>query len=122
GILPGVIMPVLLERMSPQKARLLTLRGLRVSSASAKEQGLADEIVPSEDLERVAARAGKELSRVKPARVLGLRSWIAEAPHLESDLALAKGAGVTADLLRDPAVRDRVRRYLEDGTPPWEPL
>jgi enoyl-CoA hydratase/carnithine racemase len=120
GVLPGVVMPVLLERMSPQKARLLTLRGLRATAAWAKEQGLVDEIVPSAELESAVARASKELGRVAPPRVLGLRSWIAEAPHLESDLALAKGAGVTADLLRDPAVRERVRRYLEDGTPPWE--
>jgi enoyl-CoA hydratase/carnithine racemase len=119
GLLPGVVMPVLLERMAPQKARLLALRGLRVTASWAREQGLVDEIVPSEELDRAASRAARDLARVAPTRVLGLRSWLAEIPHLESDAALSRGAGVTSDLLRDPAVRERVRRYLEDGTPPW---
>jgi enoyl-CoA hydratase/carnithine racemase len=114
-----VVLPVLLERMTPQKARLMVLRGLRCSAAWAREQGLVDEIVPAEALGEAATRAGRELSRVAPPRVLGLRSWVAELAHLESDAALARGAWVTADLLRDPAVRANVQRYLEDGTPPW---
>lgn len=73
GLLPGVVMPVLLERMTPQKARLLALRGQRCDAAWALAHGLVDAIVPAGGLAEAARRAGRELGRVARARVLGLR-------------------------------------------------
>jgi enoyl-CoA hydratase/carnithine racemase len=119
GLLPGVVLPVLIERLTPQQARLMTLRGRTHDAAWAEKHGLADEIVPADQLERAASRTMRELSRTSPARVLGLRSWIHELVNLEPDAALARGAAVTANLVRDPEVREAVRTFVEDGTPPW---
>jgi enoyl-CoA hydratase/carnithine racemase len=119
GLLPGVILPVICERMAPQKARLLALRGRAHDAAWAERHGLVDEIVPAAELEKAIGRMAKELSRVAPARVLGLRSWLHELANLEPDAALTRGAAVTASLTRDPEVRETIRRFVEDGTPPW---
>lgn len=133
GLLPGVILPVLCERMPAQKARLMALRGRTHDAAWAREAGLVDEIAPdpslargpsdrdaaSADLERAAGRAARELMRAAPARVLGLRSWLFELANLEADAALTRGAAVTANLARDPEVKATVRRFVEEGTPPW---
>src|SRR5262249_37728574 len=64
-------------------------------------------------------RAARELMRAAPARVLGLRSWLFELANLEADAALTRGAAVTANLARDPEVKATVRRFVEEGTPPW---
>ncbi len=119
GLLPGVVMPVLLERMRSHDARLFALLGARREGAWAKERGLADELVAAEDLEHAAARAVRELGRANPDRVAGLRAWMAEIPLLAADAALARGAGVTAELVRDASVREAVRGFVEEGTPPW---
>jgi enoyl-CoA hydratase/carnithine racemase len=119
GLLPGVILPVLLERMTPQKARLFALRGRAHDAEWARASGLVDEIVPAADLDRAAARHARELGRAAKPRVLGLRSWIFEIAELEADGALTRGAAVTASLVKEPEVQEAVRRFVEDGTPPW---
>ncbi|MCC6559339.1 MAG: enoyl-CoA hydratase/isomerase family protein [Polyangiaceae bacterium] len=120
GLLPAMVMPVLLERMPPQKARLLALTGAGRSAAWAREHGLVDDVVPAEQLDRSVARAARELSRAGGRAVTGLRAWLAELEGLEPDAALARGAAFTADLARDPAVRGAARAFLEDGALPWE--
>lgn len=119
GLLPGVILPVLLERMTAQRARLFALRGRAHDAAFALASGLVDEIVPREGLERAASRHAKELGRAAKERVLGLRSWIFEIADLDADGALVRGASVTASLVQEPDVQEAVRRFVEDGTPPW---
>lgn len=119
GLLPGVILPVLLERMPAQKARLFALRGRAHDAEWARASGLVDELVPVEELDHAAARVTRELSRAAPSSVAGLRRWIFELTRLEDDAALIQGAGVTAARARDPEVQRVVRRFVEEGTPPW---
>ena len=120
GLLPGAVMPVLLERMPPQKARLLALSGVTRSAEWAQAHGLVDEVVPNADLPRAIERSARELSRVWPRSVGALRGWLCELTQLAPDAALARGAGVTAGLARDEAVKEAVRAFVEEGVVPWE--
>lgn len=120
GLLPGAVMPVLLERMPPQKARLLALSGVTRRAEWAQAHGLVDEVVPSADLPRGIERSARELGRVWPRSVSALRGWLCELTLLAPDAALARGAGVTAGLARDEAVREAVRAFIEEGAVPWE--
>jgi methylglutaconyl-CoA hydratase/polyketide biosynthesis enoyl-CoA hydratase PksH len=119
GLLPGAVMPALLERLAPQKARLMVLRGRAESAAWAMQVGLVDAIVPAGSLEASALRAARELSRVASERVRGLRQWVHQIPGLEADAAVARGGAITAALLDDARVRAGLRAFVEDGTPPW---
>ena len=120
GLLPGAVMPVLLERMPPQKARLLALSGVTRRAEWAQAHGLVDEVVPSADLPRGIERSARELGRVWPRSVSALRGWLCELTQLAPDAALARGAGVTAGLARDEAVREAVRAFIEEGAVRWE--
>lgn len=120
GLLPGAVLPVLVERMTPQKARLLALSGVTRNALWARDNGLADEIVPTADLRRARDRLARELARVWPRSVSALRGWLCELSGLAPDAALARGAGVTAGLARDEAVKQAVRAFVEEGAPPWE--
>jgi enoyl-CoA hydratase/carnithine racemase len=119
GLLPGAVLPVLLERLTPHAARLLTMRGHAHDAAWALAHGLVDELVAEGALDRAASAAARELGRAAPARILGLRTWIQEIAPLGADAALTRGAALTAGFTREPAVREAVRAFVEDGTPPW---
>ncbi len=121
GILPGVVMPVLLERMTRQAARLLVLSGASRTADWAAAHGLVDELVAPEALPSRTNRLVRELSRVPTRRVLGLRRWIGELEGLGVEVGLARGAAVTAALIDEPATRAGVQAFLEQGVPPWQP-
>ncbi len=120
GLLPGAVMPVLLERMAPQKARLLALSGVTQKAEWALANGLVDEVVTLADLPRSITRLSRELGRAWPRSVGALRGWLCEISRLAPDAALARGAGVTAGLAREEAVKEAVRAFVEEGAMPWE--
>lgn len=117
GLLPGTILPVLLERMTLQQARLMTLSGTSRSASWALAHGLCDEIAA--DVERAATRWQKELGRTDKRRVPRLRTWLTTIAALGADEALERGAEITAALVADPSVREAVRAFVEDGIAPW---
>jgi enoyl-CoA hydratase/carnithine racemase len=119
GLLPGAVLPVLLDRMRPQKARLLALLGRSHAADWAEINGLVDEVASPSDIEGVVLRRARDLARVAPERVCALRSWIHAIPTLAPTQAVERGAEVTACLVNDDAVKTRVRRFVEEGTPPW---
>jgi enoyl-CoA hydratase/carnithine racemase len=121
GLLPAIVMPILLERLSAQKARLFALAGTKRSAAWARENGLVDDVVDAGQLDRYLSRASRDLSRSAPRAVAGLRAWVAEIAELRStNAALARGLTITAELVNDAAVRETVRRFVDEGEPPWE--
>ncbi len=122
GILPGVVMPIVLERISLQRSRLLALDGEARDAAWAERAGLADEIVASDRLEAHLRRAVRALARVSDARVLGLRAWCDQARSLPIGEGLARGSALTAALLDDPHVRAGLTRFANDGIPPWSEI
>jgi enoyl-CoA hydratase/carnithine racemase len=120
GLLPGVVLPVLLERLSRQSARQLALSGASRDAAWALARGLADEVGEPADLERLVRRRARELARVPTRGVVGVRGWLSELEHLGTHAGLAAGAEVTASLADDPATRAAVRAFLNEGAAPWQ--
>ncbi len=121
GILPGVVMPVLLERMTPQALRLFVLSGASRPASWAATHGLVDELTEPEALPALTRRVVRELSRVPARHVLGLRRWLSELGGLDTEAGLERGASVTAALIDETATRDAVRTFLDEGVPPWMP-
>ncbi len=120
GLLPAIIMPVVVERMTHQRARRRALSGGSRDAVAAARAGLCDAVVPSaaELGDAVAVRV-KAMRRVDALRVVGLRKWMLELPHLSWPAQLAHGATITSELLRDKGTREAIRLFFEDGTPPW---
>lgn len=111
GLVPAIVLPVVTERISPQRARLLALRAHSIPAARAVELGLADELVPAGKLASTLARSVRELSRVDPAAVGELKRHT--APDLHA------GAEVTAAALADPALDRKLRAFTVEGAAPW---
>ena len=118
GLLPSLVLPVLVERVPPQRARLLALSGASIDAKAALAIGLVDAVVNGDAHAEIVTRA-RALARVDAERVEKLRRWMLDFPVLAWPAQLAHGVALTATLVRDPDTQSRVRRFLEDGSPPW---
>jgi enoyl-CoA hydratase/carnithine racemase len=115
GLIPAMVLPLLLERMAPQKARLWALTAHRRGAQEALEAGLADEVVPSAMLGRAGKRWTKSLSRARPRAVRALAEFSIRAASLPLCEALAEGAVLTRTAISDPEVRRALRIFHEEG-------
>ena len=119
GLLPAVVLPVLLERAPAQKVRLLALRAGSVPADQARELGLADEVLPADELPRAVRRWVRALSRPDPCGVARLKRYSAEAARLGVAAGLGRGAGLTAEALADGAALATIRAFVDGEAPPW---
>ena len=110
GLVPGVVMPILLERMLPQKARWLALTGHARSAAEALGLGLVDAIVAEDRLEVAVRHAIRQLSRAGSSAVGSLKRSF-------DDAAIARGVAETTRLLCTPEVGLAVRAFLDGDWP-----
>lgn len=119
GILPAVVMPALLTRTSPQRARRLALTGATVDAAWAREAGLFDRVVEPARLPWARRQAVRELSRAAPGTASRLRALLARVEHRPLGEALEAAADVAATTFADAEVRRTVARFVEEGAAPW---
>lgn len=118
GMLPAVIYPVLRSRLSVHQVRLWALTADARTAEEGHRARLVDEVVSPADLDAVGRRWQRRLSRVPPAAVKGLRRLTAD--DRLGDEGVAHGVALTTAALQDPAARESLRRFVEEGALPWE--
>ncbi len=67
GLVPAVISPFVTRRVGPAKARALFMLGGKVTADEAHRIGLADMLVPAEELDAAVDRAVLELAKGAPS-------------------------------------------------------
>ena len=105
GLVPGMVLPVLLDRMPRQKARWLALTCHTHTASEAQGLGLVDQLVADDQLESAVRTAIKVLSRARSSAVASLKRNFDEA-------AIALGAQETTRLLRIPEVAAAMRAFV----------
>ena len=120
GLLPSLVLPVLVERVTLQLARSMALSAGSIDAKRALHIGLVDAIVESSAAPAELAARARILARVDGERVEQLRRWMLELPQLSWPVQMAHGAALTASLVREPRTRARIRRFLDEGLPPWQ--
>jgi polyketide biosynthesis enoyl-CoA hydratase PksH len=118
GLVPGIIWPVLADRMAPQALRQWTIAAHTRSAAEAHAAGMVDTLVPPSQLASAERRAIRSLRRLDAPALVQLRAWHRESRALDLPAALQRGAAITAGLARQPHARDRWLAY-EGGEAPW---
>jgi enoyl-CoA hydratase/carnithine racemase len=119
GLLPAVVLPVLHERMSPQKARMLCLSS-RISADEARGWGLVDRCVEDPArLERTLRSLIKHCLRCSPRAVAGLKDLQDRTVALGLGEALEAGADRTTGIIADPDATGIIRAFLDGEPPPW---
>jgi enoyl-CoA hydratase/carnithine racemase len=119
GLVPAIVLPVLLERMTSQQVRLLALSG-SVEASEASAMGLVDHVVAEpERLERKVRAIIKHALRCNPDAVAGVKELLGEVVGLTRTEGLERGAGYTAELIADSNRLAPIEGFLKGEPLPW---
>lgn len=119
GLVPAIVLPVLMERMTAQRARWLALSGTMVARR-ALEIGLADQVVgDAERLEKAVRKTIKQALRCRPQSVAGLKWHLEQVGQLPLHDALEAGAQLTAESLNDSYGMSALEAFMEGEPLPW---
>jgi enoyl-CoA hydratase/carnithine racemase len=113
GLLPALVRPLLLRRISPQAFRSLAMNAGTITAQQARSIGLVDEVVSAHERPRAVAAACRRLSRLSPGAVAELRALEQRPANPALDLAALSRLAASADS------RTRIQRFL-DGHSPWD--
>ncbi len=120
GMVPSMVLPLLYQRMAPQKARWLALLGQSVTAEEAAAAGLVDEVVDTaEDLERRLRQLARQLLRLNPRAVHRLKQLGRRVAELGCDEAIEAGAAYTGEILANADNIAHVRSFLAGEPLPW---
>ncbi len=117
GLIPAMVMPVLLRRLTVQKAKAWAILGDTWDAQAALSHGLADRA--AEDVEATLTATLKRLLRTSPDAIGRVKALVAEVAPLSVEAGLAVGAAQTAQDLQSPEIRAALQGFLEGERPPW---
>lgn len=120
GLLPGMILPFLLQRISPKKVQQLMISANSITAENAFAIGLVDELVDAEQLEKILHYHVKNFSRVNARGVGKIKKILAETINTNLDDAVQKGGALLKHALNDEQVMNNIRNYTEHGIVPWK--
>jgi len=115
GLVPAVVTPTLLTRLSPARLTLWAMTGDLWDAEAAKVAGLVDVVVPVEALEDAASLWTRRVARADCDALRELKALLC-------DLTAGRApdvAAITAARLNDPGVRGRLQAFAQDGVAPW---
>lgn len=117
GLLPACVLPYLVRRVGPQRAHWLTLSTLPIDARRAYDIGLADAVGP--DSNRILRRHLPRCVRLDPRTVLRHKAYMQGLWPIGPDRRRAAVEQLRV-LLADATVQENIRRYVLQGTPPWQ--
>jgi enoyl-CoA hydratase/carnithine racemase len=120
GLIPANVLPYLLLRLPPQKARCLVLGSTRVAAAEALRLNLVDELLPSSALaERRLREIFGRLLRSSPRALSQAKDFTAALIGKTPGQAAALARRRLLRLLRDPQALQGVKAFRDGDLPPW---
>jgi enoyl-CoA hydratase/carnithine racemase len=120
GLVPAMVLPLLQERMAPQKARWMALSGARLGAREAGKLGLVDEVVEnSVQLEHALRAVLKRLLRANPRSVSKIKAHAGRVARLDLTEAMEAGARRTSQDLLELETIAAIRGFLAGESPPW---
>lgn len=119
GILPAVIAPHVLRKLTPGHAQALFLTGSRFSAHDARTAGLIHRVVPPAELDHAVREVVDELLRGSPEAQAAVKALVARL--VEGTRAEARAAAVEAiaRARASPDGREGMTAFLEKRRPSW---
>jgi len=116
GLIPAITLPLLLERMTPQKTRLVTMTARSYGAAEAHALGLVDEVTSADALVPTVRAHVRSLVRASPEAVVALKRLCGNLARTD----LERGGEMTRTLLQREQVGQAIREFMAGGRVPWE--
>jgi len=108
GLIPGMILPSLLNRMSPQRIKKMVLSGKKYSAQNALEWGIADEIANEAQQPDAMNAAIRDMRSCKPGAVADMKEML-YASHISRDELANMGMGILNTRLQEDEIRQRLK-------------
>ncbi len=118
GLIPAIITPVLLRRITPQKLRFLSLSCHAVDADLARDMGLVDIVVEEGELRGAVERLSRQFRRPDRDAVPFLKEFVESSLYRPAQEVLREGVTLTQTRLREQRVRTAIRDFLSEGANP----
>jgi methylglutaconyl-CoA hydratase len=112
GLIPGMILPSLLNRISPLRIKKMVLTGQKYSAAKALEWDIADELTKEEELEAAILKAMAGMKSCKKEPVGDIKKLLYTA-HINKDELALMGMKILNTRLNEPEIRGRLQDILD---------
>ncbi len=106
GLIPGMILPSLLNRLSSHRIKKMVLTGKKYSAATALEFGIIDEL--SGNLQKSLDEAIQTMRSCKPGAVRDIKEILYLSSSNKDELAV-KGMHVLNQRLQEPEIKQRLK-------------
>jgi enoyl-CoA hydratase/carnithine racemase len=116
GLMPAIIRPALLTRLTIQKLNMLLFTCHSRTAEEARCLGLVDRLVTADELEKAKLEIIRHFRRAKTATVVAARQRNSAAVAEALDAGLAETAAALAD---ERVVAALAAAAAEDQEPPW---
>ncbi len=120
GLIPAITLPLLLERMTPQRARLVAMSASSYGAADAQTLGLVDVVTSTDRLQDTVRARARTLGRASAEAVRVLKRLRGDLALPEGRAVLERGGELTRTLLQSEHVGQAIREYMAGGPLPWE--
>lgn len=117
GLVPGTILPFLLDRLSPQAIKKMVFSAKIFSPVEAMMMGLVDDVTSRDGMDTCIQSWMKQLARCKKRSVKDLKFLFQKKRSTEQDLS-DFGISLLHSRLQDASIRDRLKNlayFMETG-------
>ncbi|UQA57017.1 enoyl-CoA hydratase/isomerase family protein [Polyangium aurulentum] len=118
GMIPAVIAPFLLRRLTPARLRYMALSSRGVRGAEARELGLVDEVVEDET-DRAVDRQIQRFFRSSPRALSECKRYFDALTPGDLEAQATAAIDRLSTWLGDPEVVAGARAFSEGEVPPW---
>lgn len=117
GLLPACVMPFLIQRTGPQKAKWMTLITLGITAQRAYEIGLVDEV--TDEVDNLIRKNILRLSRLETNTIQEIKSYTAKL-WIINDETKTVAVSKLQSLIESEIVQKNIKNFVEKGEYPWE--
>ncbi len=117
GLLPANVLPYLIRRVGFQKAYRMSLTSQSVSAAEAHAMNLVDFL--TDDPEKIFSELVPHLLRVKEITLCDFKTYFRKMWLINEDME-ELAMHELERLVKEPHVKNNMKRFLEKGKFPWE--
>lgn len=121
GLVPGVISPLVVQRLGPARSRDLFLTARTVDAAEALRLGLADRLAPAGGLDAAVEAVVADLLRAGPAALGAAKRLLAEVDALGFDGSAGVCAQRIAEARATPEAQAALAAFAAREAAPWLP-
>ena len=119
GLIPANVLPFLLKRLSPQKARYLILSAKRLGAKEAFDIQLIDEVFENDIAEKQLKAVLKTLFRANPGALSETKRFILELENKTLDESIELSRSKLFEIISRKEIRDGIKSFSEGMMPDW---